>query len=129
VSEVARNRRRCLVARLVVLTGVVLASIVLSIGTPSPAFAATPAYSYDVPARAGRNRVSVETPTGRLSVDLQGKAHFEKALGRLVDTPHTKFETRHTGPNGQVSYSSGPVRPATSADLRIIDRILGGRGY
>jgi hypothetical protein len=77
---------------------------------------------------AGRNRVSIETPNGRLSVDLEGKPHFEKTLGRYVDTPQVKFETRHIGPDGRVSYTSGPVREATQADLRLIARVLSERG-
>ena len=79
-------------------------------------------------ALAGRNRVSVDTPSGRLSVDLEGKAHFEKSLSRYVDTPHVKFETRHVGPGGQVSYRSGPVRAATHADLRLVAQALARRG-
>jgi len=79
-------------------------------------------------ALAGRNRVSIETPSGRLSVDLAGKSHFEKSLGHSVDTPHVKFETRHVGPDGRVSYTSGPVRDATQADLRIVARVLAERG-
>jgi hypothetical protein len=65
---------------------------------------------------------------GRSSVDLEGKAHFEKTLGRSVDAPHVKFETRHVGPDGRVSYTSGPVREATHADLRLIARVLAERG-
>lgn len=77
---------------------------------------------------AGRNRVSIETPNGRLSVDLEGKAHFDKTLGRGVDTPHVKVETRHVGPDGRVSYTAGPVREATHADHRLVARILAERG-
>jgi hypothetical protein len=79
-------------------------------------------------ALAGRNRVSIETPTWRLSFGLEGKSHFEKTLGRSVDTPHVKFDTRHVGPDGRVSYTSGPVREATHADLRIVARVLAERG-
>ena len=77
---------------------------------------------------AGRNRVSIETPNGRLSVDLEGKAHFDKTRGRYVDTPHVKFDTRHVGPDGRVSYTSGSVREATHADLRLVARVLAKRG-
>jgi hypothetical protein len=70
----------------------------------------------------------IETPSGRLSVDLEGKSHFEKTLGRYVDTPHVKFHTRHVGPDGRVSYTSGAVREATHADLRIVARVLAERG-
>jgi RHS repeat-associated protein len=76
---------------------------------------------------AGRNRVVIETPSGRMTVDLEGAAHFEKSLGRDVPTPHVKFETRHVGPNGRVTYTSGPVRDATYADLRLVERKLAGR--
>jgi RHS repeat-associated protein len=76
---------------------------------------------------AGRNRVVIETPSGRMTVDLEGAAHFEKSLGRDVPTPHVKFETKHVGPNGRVTYTSGPVRDATYADLRLVERKLAGR--
>ena len=79
-------------------------------------------------ALAGRNRVSIDTPSGRLTVDLEGKSHFDKTLGRSVDTPHVKFETRHVGPDGRVSYTSGSVREATQADLRLVGRVLAERG-
>lgn len=78
--------------------------------------------------RAGKNRVQIETPNGRMTIDLEGKAHFEKALQTAIDTPHVRFDTRHIGPNGQVSYTAGPVRPATHDDLRIVERILRDRG-
>lgn len=42
---------------------------------------------------AASNRVSIDTPNGRLSVDLEGKAHFEKTVGQQVPTPHVKIET------------------------------------
>ena len=82
----------------------------------------------ELAARAGRNRVSAETPTGRLSIDLRGRAHYEKSTSSWVRTPHVKFETRHVGRNGRVSYKSGPVSPATHAHLRIFDRLLSRRG-
>ena len=78
--------------------------------------------------RAGRNRVTINTPGGRMTIDLDGKAHFEKLLQTSVNTPHVKIETKHVGPNGNVSYTSGPVRPATQNDLRLVDRVLTGRG-
>jgi hypothetical protein len=79
--------------------------------------------------RAPGDRVSIETSKGRMSVDLTGGTHFEKSLGRNVPTPHVKFETRHVGPNGRISYTSGPVREATQGDLRLVDRILTDRGF
>jgi len=79
-------------------------------------------------ARAGKNRVEIETPDGRMTIDLEGSSHFEKSLQTDIGTPHVKFETRHVGPNGNVSYTSGPVRSATHDDLRLVDRILSERG-
>lgn len=79
-------------------------------------------------ARAGVNRVEIETPNGRMTIDLEGRSHFDKPLQTSIDTPHVKFETRHVGPNGHESYTSGPVRPATHDDLRLVERILSERG-
>lgn len=79
-------------------------------------------------ARVGSNRVTIDTPNGRMTVDLEGKAHFEKSLQTSVDTPHVKLETRHVGPGGNVSYTSGPVRRATHDDLRLVERALDLRG-
>lgn len=79
-------------------------------------------------ARAGKNRVEIETPDGRETIDLEASSHFEKSLQTDIDTPHAKFETRHVGPNGNVSYTSSPVRSATHDDLRLVDQILSDRG-
>jgi hypothetical protein len=56
------------------------------------------------------------------------KARAERERSRAAYSPHVKFETRHVGPDGRVSYTSGPVREATHADLRIVARILAERG-
>ena len=79
--------------------------------------------------RSGSNRVEINTPNGRISIDLEGKAHFEKSLETVIDTPHVKFETRHVGPNGHESYTSGPVRAATHDDLRLVEQVLRERGF
>jgi RHS repeat-associated protein len=76
----------------------------------------------------GKNRVSVQTPHGRVNIDLQGRSHGG------VDTPHVATLQNNVIPSGpragQVGSRSqvGPVRPATSADLRIVDRLLNSRG-
>jgi len=72
--------------------------------------------------RIGRNRVSIRTPSGFKNVDLAGRTH------RGVPTPHTQQVTLHTGPNGRVNTSKGPVRPAKMQDLREVETVLQGRG-
>ena len=79
------------------------------------------------------NRASIPHPGGRLNVDLAGKSHHVKGTGE-VPTPHVvefKNNIIPSGPRaGQVGSRSqvGPTRPATAADLRLVDRWLKSKG-
>ncbi|MDR0779583.1 MAG: hypothetical protein LBF16_02665 [Pseudomonadales bacterium] len=76
----------------------------------------------------GKNRVSVMTPSGRMQIDLAGKAHFEKSLGEEIPTPHVKFQDLNVAPNGQASLSPGITRAATMDDIRTAQKAIERRG-
>ena len=86
------------------------------LGVTSVAASASPAVNaQEVSAKAGTN--SVETPAGR--VDLQGAAHYDKAAGKDVSTPHVHENASNTNPaTGQTyNYQKSVPRPATNADV------------
>jgi RHS repeat-associated protein len=67
----------------------------------------------------GRNRVSARTAGGKqIDIDLAGKGHFDKATGKVVETPHVHTSDLNVGRNGKVSASNTTVRPATMNDIR-----------
>ncbi len=67
----------------------------------------------------GRNRVSGRTAGGKqVDIDLVGKGHFDKATGKVVETPHVHTSDLHVGPNGKVSASNTTTREATMTDVR-----------
>jgi RHS repeat-associated protein len=67
----------------------------------------------------GRNRVSARTTGGKqVDIDLAGKGHFDKATGKVVETPHVHTSELHVGPNGKVSANNTIVREATMTDVR-----------
>ena len=72
----------------------------------------------------GKNRVSIMTPSGRISIDLAGKGHFDKTLGRDVPTPHVKFQQLNVAPNGRTNLSPGTTRPATMDDIRTARKFI-----
>lgn len=76
-------------------------------------------------ARAGSNSVTVRTPGGFNRVDLAGKAHYSKDLGRYVSTPHVQ-SYRENIVNGVVKSVSavGDAVPATMRDLKRVDDVL-----
>jgi RHS repeat-associated protein len=75
--------------------------------------------------QVGSNRVSVMTPSGKLSIDLAGKAHFDKPTGREIPTPHVKFQNLNTDPaSGRSNLSPGTTRPATMTDIRTARKIV-----
>ncbi|TCQ16657.1 RHS repeat-associated protein [Rhizobium sp. PP-CC-3G-465] len=77
----------------------------------------------------GKNRVSVATPSGRMQIDLAGKAHFEKSIKQSIGTPHVKFQKMNQNrATGQSSLGSGIVRAATMQDVRIAREIIERRG-
>ena len=71
-----------------------------------------------------KNRVSITHPSGRTNIDLQGKTHGN------VPTPHVEEFKNNIIPRGprvgEIGSRSkvGDTRPATAADLRIVDRFL-----
>jgi RHS repeat-associated protein len=76
-------------------------------------------------ARAGGNSVTVRTAGGFSRVDLAGKAHFSKELGRYVSTPHVQAYKENIV-DGVVRGVSkvGDAVPATMKDLRAVEDVL-----
>ncbi|MEA3051469.1 MAG: hypothetical protein QOG72_372, partial [Sphingomonadales bacterium] len=73
----------------------------------------------------GTNRVSVMTPSGRMSIDLAGKAHYDKASGRSIPTPHVKFQQLNTNSaNGRSNLSPGTTRAGNMADIRTARAVM-----
>jgi RHS repeat-associated protein len=57
----------------------------------------------------GKNRYVIENRRGRYLYDLAGKPHYEKRLGKYIDTPHHKVQPRNPrAPSGFAK--AGPVR-------------------
>ncbi|HEX8051734.1 MAG TPA: LamG-like jellyroll fold domain-containing protein [Thermoleophilaceae bacterium] len=77
----------------------------------------------------GKNRVTINTPGGRMVVDLQGKAHYSKAQGRNVPTPHVKMQTRNQNPldPNQFTFSDSDVFSAGWQEIRIVRQALSRR--
>ncbi len=57
-------------------------------------------------------------------VDLTGKAHFDKATGTIIETPHVHEQQIHTSPGGQTNLGAITTRPATSADIQKARQII-----
>jgi RHS repeat-associated protein len=62
-------------------------------------------------------QADLSTPSTRTSLDLTGKAHFDKATGGSIPTPHVHENPISIGPNGQTNLGSGTTRAATHADI------------
>ena len=73
-----------------------------------------------VPINAGRNRVTMRSPTQQIEVDLVGKSHGG------VATPHTKISPSNPRAPKQPAYNTrnSPVEPATQQDIRTVHRYL-----
>ena len=72
----------------------------------------------------GHNRVSARTAGGQqVDIDLAGKGHFDKATGKMIETPHVHTSNLNVGPNGKTSASNTTVRPATMSDVRTAKKI------
>jgi RHS repeat-associated protein len=78
----------------------------------------------DLSKEAGTNSVGFTTGSTKGRIDLAGDAHFDKTTQTSVPTPHVQTYQKNVGPNGKVSYSRNPVRPATKADIRTARRLL-----
>ena len=69
----------------------------------------------ELAAQLGKNSVPYRTPDKMGHIDLQGKAHFDKATGRAVPTPHVQempYDARGPNKKGET------IREATKADVR-----------
>ncbi|MCI0651704.1 MAG: HINT domain-containing protein [Planctomycetes bacterium] len=78
---------------------------------------------------AGQNRVSGTTAGGKqVDIDLQGKGHFDKATGKVIETPHVHESEISVGPNGEknIDSKSKTTRPATKQDIRTAERLNDG---
>jgi len=75
--------------------------------------------------QAGKNSVTFKTVGGFKIVDLAGKAHYSKELGRMVSTPHVQA-FRENIVNGVVKSISrvGEAVPATMRDLERVAEAL-----
>ena len=95
----------------------------ISVATLSAARIETRAAS--LAARAGGNSVTVKTAGGFNRVDLAGKAHYSKELGRNVSTPHVQSYKENIVDGVVKSVTRvGDAVPATMKDLRAVDDIL-----
>ncbi|HQZ15390.1 MAG TPA: RHS repeat-associated core domain-containing protein [Vicinamibacteria bacterium] len=79
--------------------------------------------AHELSEKTGKNSVSFETSSVRGHIDLQGKAHFDKATGQRIPTPHVQTRTKHIGPNGEVNLGPQTTRPATNADVRTAEKL------
>ena len=59
---------------------------------------------------------STESSVGR--IDLTGKAHFDKASGESIPTPHVHEQQINVGPNGKSNLGAKTTRPATAGDVK-----------
>ena len=78
----------------------------------------------DLAGRIGKNSVPFETPTTKGHIDLKGKAHFDKATGQEIPTPHVQTRPKHVGPQGQVNLGPQTTEPATKADIRTAEKLV-----
>jgi hypothetical protein len=54
----------------------------------------------------GKNSVQYRTPNAVEHIDLKGKAHFDKASGGRIPTPHVQERRLHQGPGGRRRWSN-----------------------
>ena len=66
----------------------------------------------------GVNSVEFSTETSVGRIDLTGKAHFDKASGESIPTPHVHERQIHNSPTGQTNVGAKTTRPATATDIR-----------
>jgi RHS repeat-associated protein len=97
---------------------------VILTGTAVAAKVSPSVNAQEVSAKAGTN--SVETSAGR--VDLQGDAHYSKAAGKDINTPHVHENGVNVDPQGNAHpYQSRVPRPATNADVNAAAKAAGVR--
>jgi len=68
----------------------------------------------------GKNRVTIESPSQKIEVDLAGKSHGG------IETPHVKVSERNLNAPNQPAYNtkSAQVRPATQEDIDLVKNHL-----
>jgi hypothetical protein len=72
----------------------------------------------------GKNSVAYRTPNKVGHIDLRGKAHFDKASGQRISTPHVQERPLHRGPNGRTNVGGQTTRSATKQDIRTARKII-----
>jgi hypothetical protein len=74
----------------------------------------------------GKNRVTLRTVSEKVEVDLAGKAHFDKATGKSIPTPHTKVSPLNPKAPNQPSYNSGKAttEATTQQEIRTVRKYL-----
>lgn len=92
---------------------------------------ASPARTSDLVARnGGRNRLELASPSRQYRLDLAGKTHYSKALGRPVQTPSTAVGTLNPGAVGKtarpfnMTKADAATREMTMAEERLARRFL-----
>ncbi|MES2403694.1 MAG: RHS repeat-associated core domain-containing protein [Pseudomonadota bacterium] len=72
----------------------------------------------------GKNRVTIESPSQKIEVDLAGKSHGG------IETPHVKVSERNLNAPNQPAYNtkSAQVRPATQEDIDMAKHHLDTNG-
>lgn len=79
-------------------------------------------------ARLGKNSIGYETSGVKGNIDLEGRAHFDKATQSLIPTPHVQEKAKSVGPDGQINIGSATARPATKRDIRVAERLARNKG-
>ncbi len=84
----------------------------------------------DLARRVGQNRIVVTVDGRRMALDLAGKSHFSKELGRYVSTPHVQYYKANfvDGVFKGWSLLRDPV-PATKAILDAAERRIEQLGF
>ena len=93
------------------------------LGLTCPGNACVKRAAADLAKKNGKNRVSVRTANTQIDIDLQGKGHFDKPSGTMIETPHVHVSEIHVGAGG-TSLSNKTTRPATMADIRMARAIM-----
>lgn len=84
----------------------------------------------EIVARLNKNSVTINTANQRIRIDLAGKAHFDKTLGKSIPTPHVTIYQKNINPIDptKVSFKYLGVRPAVMNDIRTVEKVLKDRG-
>lgn len=73
----------------------------------------------DLRAMVGKNAIAFQTPVASIRIDLAGRAHYDKALNKLIATPHMHLRLKSFGSNGRVNMREKITTPASKPDIRI----------